>query len=68
MRNKFKKIILWSVIIETVLGIMLFNTVHYSLYGCFLLAAAVLTVFIYIIWKVHKVGSDIVFFGGSPLS
>ena len=68
MRKKFKKILLWSVIIETVLGIKLFSTDHFSLYGCFLLAAAVLTVFNYIIWKVHKVGSDIVFFGGSPLS
>ena len=63
-----KKFLLYSVIFETILGIMLFNTVKFSLYGCFLLATAVLTVSIYTLWKVHKVGSDIVFFGGSPLS
>ena len=63
-----KKFLLYSVILETILGIMLFDTVKFSLYGCYLLAAAVLTVSVYIIWKVLKVSSDIVFFGGSPLS
>lgn len=55
-----RKYLLYSSIVEIIIGIKLFNTIALSSYGAFLFAIAILSIIIYIVWSIMRVDSHII--------
>ena len=55
-----RRFLLYSSIVEILIGIKLFNTIALSSYGAFLFAVAILSIIIYVVWSILRVDSQVI--------
>ena len=55
-----RKSLAYISVIGFIFGVILFNTNTLSFYGCILIAIAIVSLIIYVVWTIMRVDSDVI--------